>query len=295
MKLNYEAVAKYAFLATCAAGFIAIFGSSQNEPTPQTHTKASTAPPSSSTPVASPPRAGSRAPWPEIAYTAAETGSLPSGLPVMHKLLIDVEASSSPSSPTHAPLLERFQILVRRNVVPDIGAQLDELLRRHEIIYTMSSDMRGAAASFSEHEGYAYLNLNATMMANIDDPAAMVGYMLVIDHEFTHYLQWKKITDPADRETFRSNDHRTLTPRTCRLLWQFEHETYHQQCERANANGIEWHIPDPPNGQLCPRVNSALAFDQSFFHVLSESAAEATRTYCENLWWDLAGGPRIAP
>ena len=295
MKLNYESAARYAFLATFAAGLILIFGSSQSESTRQTHMQASTTPSSSTATTSSAPRAGARAPWPEIPFTEAEVGTLPPGLPVMHKLLIDVEASCSTQSPTHGPLVERFQILVRQNVVPEVGERLDGTLSRHEIIYSMSTNMQGAAASFSEEDGVAILSLNAMTMANIHDPATVINYMLVIEHEFTHYLQWKKAADPIDRETFRRIEHRTLTPRTCHALWQHEREAYHQQCVRVNAYGLDWQIPDPPNGHLCPRVNVPAAFDRSFFHVLSESASEATRAFCDDFWWDLAGGPRVAP
>lgn len=290
MPKTLSTAAKFALMALSALLIVAVINS-QPQPPAAAGPASTTVSASVQTSSASSTK-GAHAPWPEIKFERAEYGMLQAGLPEMHRLTLDLVEASSPHSAAHKPLLERFQVLVTHNLVPEVASQLDTLLRQHAIIYTMSPAPSEVIAGFDVRDGYPYLDLNASTMAAINSPNEVAGYMLAIAHEYTHYLQWKKATSLRDRATFSNNLSRTFDAASCQLIWQNERDAYYPQCQRANANGLSWR-PQDPRGDMCPRIRSEAAFSQALYYTLAHSADGKLREDCDETWWDISGGPRV--
>jgi hypothetical protein len=238
-------------------------------------------------------RAGQRAPWEELEFEPVDYGRPSAHIRPMSPLNIDVVAASHPAHPDHRFLLERLQMLVRENVDPTVRVDLDHLLRRHEIIYRMEPYM-ATSATFSVNDGRGYISLNANKVAAMSSVGSVLVMQSVIAHEFVHYQQWKRSTDPFARSSFDDeigrSDSRRSDPRLCSLVWKNEREAYHHICQLLNGNGLRWQEVGERT-DYCSRIRSDAAFDQQFYYARMDSDP-GLAGLCDDIWWDLAGGPR---
>jgi hypothetical protein len=62
-------------------------------------------------------------------------------------------------------------------------------------------------------------------------------------------------------------------------------------CLNGNAVGIAWVRSHDPKVDICARVNTNEAFDQAFYYLLASSTNEILKNTCDDIWWNLAGGP----
>lgn len=238
---------------------------------------------------------GMRLAWEPIPFDPPDYGRLPADTPSLEPLVdIDLEEASHPSSPNHGKLLDRIKLVVQKNVVPGVAEELDGLLRAHRIIYTVDPRESKAAASFSIGEdGYPRLMMKARNLAEIGSQQDLVGYMLVVAHEFIHYKQWQGTTDPQIRETYKQGAADRIDAKTCQNLWHSELEAYREtNCLWGNQLGLHWTTGQDPRADYCARIKSPEAFAQAFYYHMAEDDQDKVVLACKEIWWDEAGGPR---
>jgi hypothetical protein len=118
------------------------------------------------------------------------------------------------------------------------------------------------------------------------NPLMSYDFWLVLGHEYQHWLQWNKATDPEVKDLARrQRPDQKLSPKQCLVTWQNEVDAYMQECLLANNWGVSDTILD---GDLCRRITSEPAFKQKLF-LLSATAWESVSSECFPIWAKDAG------
>lgn len=167
-------------------------------------------------------------------------------------------------------LSQRVEVLVKQHPHPDIRNDLNRLIENGTILlnWQTKSFMDGmfqvvparvAKIVTNEYEKagkdeYLALTFGPEWLAGLHTPDDIVLAMLIVYHEYQHYLQWVS-GDEAIRASLRSQHDPTLaaryTPRqACTMMWQIENGAYQAECRLALQ------IDYPLFGEFCEYVDT---------------------------------------
>lgn len=160
-------------------------------------------------------------------------------------------AAQNPRSPEYGILLQRFQVLIQEHPEKMISQDLNQKILNHEITFSFQETSGGAAfvevdltlvtslpEGINKDEPVLALHFDPTSLAQLGSPESVVEAMLVIYHEYQHYLQY--IDGPEEvREMFRGHDpDGLLGERRCEILWDLESKAHYETFMIAKKWGV---------------------------------------------------------
>ncbi len=223
--------------------------------------------------------------WPTIPFEPAKGGDRPSAFPVLHRVALGSDSWGNIPNRVVEP---RLDVLVNRSVDPDVVVHLRKAVDAGEIRFVLA-EMKTPAA-FDVVGGHARMLLNVEDFLSIDSEDKIIEFMLAISHEFVHYQQWKRTTYVKMRRMF--DEGYVSGPGDCSAKYLNEREAYKRMCRIGNAVNYRSVWTDDPKTDLCTRVESDKAFDQAFYYFSVFFYKELFRG-CDDIWWNLAGGPHF--
>lgn len=223
--------------------------------------------------------------WPMIPFEPVKYGKRPAFVPVLHRVEIGPEI---PKRVPNAVVQPRLKALVDQNFVPEVAGEMSTLMHAGKITFGLAETEVDAAFDISN--GRPRILLNVDRFMSLDSESDVVLFMILIAHEFVHYKQWARTADASVRTLF--NEGHIPHVRDCLTSWIFEREAYQSMCRYGNNVGFAWTSrSDDPRADICARVNSNEAFDQAFYYMFSGAANKLLVKTCDDIWWNLAGGP----
>lgn len=111
-------------------------------------------------------------------------------------------------------------------------------------------------------------------------------FMLVLNHEWVHFGQHARATNPEYLATFTGSQG-PLSPQQCGYLYQDEMEAYTKECRLA----LSWGVTDYLDGFCLYQLNPAAFAQQFFLHSLTDHGTQSRVSECTPTWAKLVGHP----
>ncbi|MBU1906939.1 MAG: hypothetical protein ABIG32_02220 [Candidatus Uhrbacteria bacterium] len=171
---------------------------------------------------------------------------------------------------------EQLDILIESCPWDSVRIELASLIASNEIVLNFRFD-------WGPNNGYAAITfpaladepitlwVNPAKLIKIKDGKAGYHLLLILHHEYIHYLQWIS----EDEEPVES----------CAQTWHREYEAYYSECQLAR----KWGLSNLHHQSICPYAYSEDAFSWALFKSLPDALPKYAN--CTNQWASLNGFP----
>lgn len=197
---------------------------------------------------------------------------------------------------------ERLRYLVQANPIAHVRTDMDAAITSGDLLLYANTDV-GLLASFAYVPRFLLTKVEKDIGTALAvpvfgfDPKLVGGMsteadaymgMLVVAHEFRHYLDFVKADDTGKLDFLMKKEGVKTSEHVCAQMWRSEWDAYHEECGYA----LEWGMPTVVNGDLCLHYeNLDDGFDRYMFVMLSSGVTGQHSPECIPTWARLAGHP----
>jgi hypothetical protein len=142
-----------------------------------------------------------------------------------------------------------------------------------------------AEDSYDPREFFPMFSFDPAYLRDMRTKEQALYAMLVVGHEYGHYLQWET-EDEEGKRSFMPKKDMNMQEEDCALFWRTELEVYRPECRLSNSWGGVTDLRSQ-----CDRVESEEGFNQIMFAYFIKSTFGKGIPQCHEVWARIGGAP----